>query len=404
MYLYYSRNIKNRCTFPQLQYADNGIFRSQSHKSHNHIILSQVLLRYSFSVFLPSFIMRKIASEMFAFYGGSIGAVALLVPILAHVPRNGGRHVLFHILFGIIVGVTIFFVPEDIQLEIFSHGGVLAIGTLLPIYQTVAAACRPNDSKGDDETWLQYWVSFGGLLYASELVHDLRDSWPNLVDWWYEFHFFMTLWLMLPFTDGATLLFESITKPYLAPWANRIKSHAEGWSAVVLTFINSSYMCLLWYSFVTLPEDGRRFLVIALGTVYPMAASIVAMIHHPKANINDTNCDDDVDEKADHTFWLTYWASYSLLIAAMDYLENFVGQIPLFHSVCACCTVYLLLPMFGGAEVIFRRILVPCTGQYENMLVRDAYQVKERVDRAIPMPYRGRVMEKMATIFKQKQT
>lgn len=330
--------------------------------------------------------MREIASEMLAFYGGSIGAVALLVPVLAHIPRSRGRNVFYHILFAFIIGLIIYFVPEEIQFEVFSHGGVLAIGTLLPVYQSVAAAC--TTSPTDHETWLQYWVSFGFLLYASEFVHDMRNYWPDAADRWYEFHFFITLWLMLPMTDGATLLFETITKPYIAPFANKVKARAEGWYTFFLTFINSSYMIFLWYNFVTLPEDARRFLVIALGTVYPIAASVVAMV--------------DRQDEADHTYWLTYWASYSLLFAAMDYLENFVGQIPLFHSACAVATVYLFLPMFAGAEVIFRRVLVPLTGQYEKKLVRDAYQVKTHVEKAIPPQYRARVMDKMANIFKQK--
>ena len=57
----------------------------------------------------------------------------------------------------------------------------------------------------------------------------------------------------------------------------------------------------------------------------------------------------------DDTFWLTYWSSFSLLFLAMDYLENFVGKIRGFYSLCLAATIYLFLPMFDGANVVFRR-------------------------------------------------
>ena len=48
-----------------------------------------------------------------------------------------------------------------------------------------------------------------------------------------------------------------------------------------------------------------------------------------------------------------------MLFLAMDYLENFVGRIPGFYSMCLMFTLYLMLPLFRGAEQVrlgFRRI------------------------------------------------
>jgi receptor expression-enhancing protein 5/6 len=73
------------------------------------------------------------------------------------------------------------------------------------------------------------------------------------------------------------------------------------------------------------PEPARRFAVVVVGTIYPMAASTVAL----------TTREDGTDD----TFWLTYWSCFSLLFLAMDYLENFVGQIRGFYSLCLAATV-----------------------------------------------------------------
>jgi hypothetical protein len=87
----------------------------------------------------------------------------------------------------------------------------------------------------------------------------------------------------------------------------------------------------------------------------------------------------------------------------MDYLENFVGQIRGFYSLIAVATVYLFLPMFGGAEVVFRRFLVPLSGQYQNMLLHDAYLVKLGVMKDVPEKQRDETMEKAAILFMKKK-
>ena len=195
----------------------------------------------------------------------------------------------------------------------------------------------------------------------------------------------MTLWLMLPITDGASLIYDVFTEPYVAPHAVKIKAKFEGWVSMVLAAVNTSYLWFVWFIFMSFPEEQRRFAVVAIGTVYPMAASTVALT---------TSTD-----KADDTFWLTYWSSFSLLFLAMDYLENFVGSIRGFYSICMVATVYLFLPMFDGANVVFRRVLVPLSGQYENMLLHDAYLVRKGMESSIPTEYHDKVFKKAADVF-----
>ena len=55
--------------------------------------------------------------------------------------------------------------------------------------------------------------------------------------------------------------------------------------------------------------------------------------------------------------------------------------------------------MFRGAESVFRNVLVPLTGQYENMLLRDALLVRREMERCVN---KGRVRDlraKVAELF-----
>lgn len=55
--------------------------------------------------------------------------------------------------------------------------------------------------------------------------------------------------------------------------------------------------------------------------------------------------------------------------------------------------------MFNGANVVFRRILVPLSGQYENMLLRDAYLVRRGMESQIPQNVQDKVFKKAANVF-----
>lgn len=184
------------------------------------------------------------------------------------------------------------------------------------------------------------------MNYGTEFIDDIKDAFPNGGEHWFEFELFFTVWLMFPLTDGASLMYNTTTKPSLAPVAKKIKAKMDGWIGIFLTVINASYLWLLCFVFMTLPEEDRRFLVVVVGTAYPMISSVMAA----------TTSDEDGLEDAD-TFWLAYWACFNILFFAMDYLENFVGEIRDFYSICLAATVYLFLPLFQGANVFFAKSL-----------------------------------------------
>ena len=55
--------------------------------------------------------------------------------------------------------------------------------------------------------------------------------------------------------------------------------------------------------------------------------------------------------------------------------------------------------MFNGADAVFRQVLVPLSGQYENMLLHDAYLVRKGMEASIPQEYQDNVFKKAADVF-----
>ena len=173
----------------------------------------------------------------------------------------------------------------------------------------------------------------------------------------------------------------------------------DGWIAILLALVNTSYLWFLWFAFMTLPEEARRFLVVAAGTAYPMVASIMAATASDDDDTTTSSNSGLLVEDAD-TFWLTYWACFNILFLAMDYLENFIGEIRGFYSICLVSTIYLFLPMFRGADVIYRHILIPLTGHQKELILHDTWKVRLRIEKAIPDDsVRSEVLSKASEIF-----
>lgn len=141
----------------------------------------------------------------------------------------------------------------------------------------------------------------------------VAEQYPTIAEHWYEFEFITILWLLLPYTDGSALLFNKFTEPIFAPLAKSIKNKVESRMTLFFLLVNTAYLWILWFVFLTLDEEARRFIVIAVGTIYPIAASTIA-------------CTTKSD-KGDDSYWLTYWLCFSILFMTMDYLENFIGSI-----------------------------------------------------------------------------
>jgi hypothetical protein len=148
--------------------------------------------------------MRELDKGKILIYLISLVAVVAVAPLLEKCPRTRGKNIVFH---GIFVGSAIVFlllVPNGIQNEVLSPGGVIVVGTILPVYSSIVAVCTPGEH--DDSAWLQYWIASAAFNYMTEFIDEIKQHFPAGGEHWYEFEFFLTLWMMLPFTDGAALL------------------------------------------------------------------------------------------------------------------------------------------------------------------------------------------------------
>ncbi|NXN92873.1 REEP4 protein, partial [Rhinopomastus cyanomelas] len=60
--------------------------------------------------------------------------------------------------------------------------------------------------------WMMYWIVFA-LFLATETITDLLISW---FPFYYEVKMAFVLWLLLPYTRGASLLYRKFIHPTLA--------------------------------------------------------------------------------------------------------------------------------------------------------------------------------------------
>jgi hypothetical protein len=60
--------------------------------------------------------------------------------------------------------------------------------------------------------------------------------------------------------------------------------------------------------------------------------------------------------------------------------------------------------MFQGADVVFRRVLVPLTGQYENLLLRDTLMVRREMEKNIHPKSVKAARERAAALFLKEES
>ncbi|RDW78781.1 putative membrane biogenesis protein (Yop1) [Aspergillus mulundensis] len=94
-------------------------------------------------------------------------------------------------------------------LVFFNIAGQLLVnlaGFLLPTYYSLDALFSAG--KADDTQWLTYWV-----VYAFFTVIESAISAPYWFPFYYIFKFALVLWLALPQTSGAQVVFNSLLQP-----------------------------------------------------------------------------------------------------------------------------------------------------------------------------------------------
>jgi len=124
-----------------------------------------------------------------------------------------------------LVGVYVFLI-------FFNIGGAFLVniaGFIIPSYYSLNALF--SASKVDDTQWLTYWVVYAFLTVFESAV--------NAVYWfpfYYTFKFVLILWMSLPQTAGAQIIFRS----FLQPVFSRYFSEAGSTSANLRAKVDSA--------------------------------------------------------------------------------------------------------------------------------------------------------------------
>ncbi|KAJ9502142.1 ER membrane protein DP1/Yop1 [Exophiala xenobiotica] len=107
-------------------------------------------------------------------------------------------------------------------LVFFNIGGEFLVnfaGFIVPGYYSLDALF--SASKVDDTQWLTYWVVYAFLTVFESLI--------NAVYWfpfYYVFKFILILWMALPVTSGAQIVFRSFIQPVFSRFFSQSGSTA----------------------------------------------------------------------------------------------------------------------------------------------------------------------------------
>ncbi|EAW63712.1 receptor accessory protein 4, isoform CRA_c [Homo sapiens] len=102
---------------------------------------------------------------------------------------------------------------------------VLVFGMLCPAYASYKAVKTKNIreyvSVGVWVRWMMYWIVFA-LFMAAEIVTDIFISW---FPFYYEIKMAFVLWLLSPYTKGASLLYRKFVHPSLSRHEKEIDAY-----------------------------------------------------------------------------------------------------------------------------------------------------------------------------------
>ena len=93
-----------------------------------------------------------------------------------------------------------------------------------------------------------YWVVQGTFSFLTEWIDGIAQNSLFVREHWYEFEFCFMMWLFLPWTDGATVIFKGFVEPYVAPKVKPIVAKTEGViNKVIIAGVNVTHIGIVWY-------------------------------------------------------------------------------------------------------------------------------------------------------------
>ena len=133
----------------------------------------------------------NITPALVAAYTGAALLAGMTVFLVRKIPRSGGHGqpwltkflseplatIALHLGYFLHCLIVVKFMPKGLKDVVFSPTGVVLLGTLFPVVESIRAAA--SDSVQDDRIWLQYWVMHGLFSYSTEFVDKLAERFPG---------------------------------------------------------------------------------------------------------------------------------------------------------------------------------------------------------------------------------
>eukprot|EP01026_Neomeris_dumetosa_P057533 TRINITY_DN529_c0_g1_i3.p3 TRINITY_DN529_c0_g1~~TRINITY_DN529_c0_g1_i3.p3 ORF type:complete len:210 (+),score=22.70 TRINITY_DN529_c0_g1_i3:102-731(+) len=106
-------------------------------------------------------------------------------------------------------------------------GACALTGVVYPTYASFKA--MESKQTKDDTQWLTYWTMYGSVSLGEHYTDNILGWFP----WYYHAKFAFFLWLQLPTTRGAELLYTRFYRPYLLKYQEKIDLVLQYWFQVV---------------------------------------------------------------------------------------------------------------------------------------------------------------------------
>jgi receptor expression-enhancing protein 5/6 len=131
------------------------------------------------------------------------------------------------------VGLQLLLEPQTSS-HIF-RAACTTVGTAYPSYASYKALENKDPLNKDDAKWLTYWTVHGVLSMVESFTDQLK--W---FPYYYHAKFALILWLQLPQTQGAKIVYENAFRPVLYTYQPQI-DHAVEKMAIIAAYVFSMY-------------------------------------------------------------------------------------------------------------------------------------------------------------------
>ena len=80
--------------------------------------------------------------------------------------------------------------------------------------------------------------------------------------------------------------------------------------------------------------------------------------------------------------------------------EDILAWIPGFYALAVTSAIYLMLPMFSGADQVFRKFLVPLFGLEKEVAKADVGRIVAQMSRKVPQSQQDALRSELSSIVK----